>query len=81
MKIRSIVNGVGNLSIISGSILLFGLVGGMDFEEVSGVRVPLEEYLRWGVLSVLLMLYGYFSKEAFKQGGSTDEEVQENQVS
>ena len=66
MKIRSIVNGVGNLSIISGVILLFGIVGGMDFEEVSGVRVPLEEYLRWGVLSVLLMLYGYFSKEAFK---------------
>jgi hypothetical protein len=66
MKIRSIVNGVGNLSIISGAILLFGIVGGMDFEEVSGVHVPLEEYLRWGVLGVLLMLYGYFSKEAFK---------------
>lgn len=66
MKIRSIVNGVGNLSIISGSILLFGIVGGMDFEEVSGVRVPLEEHLLWGILGVLLLLEGYFFKEASK---------------
>lgn len=66
MKIRSIVNGLGNLSIILGVVLLFGVVGGMDFEEVSGIRVPLEEHLLWGILGVLLVIEGYFFKEASK---------------
>ena len=56
MKIRRIVNGLCTLSIILGVVLLFGVVGGMDFEEVSGIHVPLEEHILWGILGVLLLL-------------------------